>query len=98
MLIRNTIAVLDYNHNVERKSKIDKDGKTLFKMKVDRALKNVTVVEQKKQKDFSFQQNILDLCLNCLEKEEVPKPTVCFCIYFILIALLCCSIPLTRKQ
>ena len=34
MLIRNTLAVLDFNHNVARKSKTGKDGETLFKMKV----------------------------------------------------------------
>ena len=41
-------------------------------LQVDRAIKNVTVLEQKEKKDFSFQENILHLCLECLEKETVP--------------------------
>ena len=36
----------------------------------------MTVVEQKEKKDFSFQENILDLCLECLDKQTVPEPTV----------------------
>ena len=48
----------------------------IFVFQVDRAIKNVTVVEQKVKKDFSFQENILDLCLGCLDMETVPEPVV----------------------
>ena len=34
MLIRSTMAVLDFNHNVQRKTKTGKDGEPMYKMKV----------------------------------------------------------------
>ena len=45
-------------------------------LKVDRTGTKVTVVEQKERKDYSFQQIILELCLDCLEKGVVPSPEV----------------------
>ena len=34
MLIRSTLAVLDFNNNIKRKGKTSADGKQLYKMKV----------------------------------------------------------------
>ena len=34
MLIRSTLAVLDFNNNINRKGKTSTDGKQLYKMKV----------------------------------------------------------------
>ena len=45
-------------------------------MQVDRSGKKVTVVEQKEKKDYSFQTNILELCLDCLDRGVVPNPDV----------------------
>ena len=34
MLIRGAVAAMDFNENVDRKSKVDADGNTRYKMKV----------------------------------------------------------------
>ena len=34
-------------------------------------------MEQKEKKDLSFQENIFDLCKDCLENGVVPNPEVC---------------------
>ena len=34
MLVRSTLAVMDFNSNVNRKTKTSKEGKPLYKMKV----------------------------------------------------------------
>ena len=34
MLIRSAVAAMDFNENVDRKSKVDTDGNTRYKMKV----------------------------------------------------------------
>ena len=34
MLIRSAVAAMDFNENVDRKSKVDADGNTRYKMKV----------------------------------------------------------------
>ena len=39
---------------------------------VDRTGTKVTVVEQKERKDYNFQQNILELCVECLDRGVVP--------------------------
>ena len=44
--------------------------------KVDRTGTKVTVVQQKVKKDYSFHTNILELCVECLEKGVVPNPEV----------------------
>ena len=49
---------------------------TQLKLQVDRTGTRVTVVEQKEKKDYSFQANILELVLDCLEKGVVPTPEV----------------------
>ena len=36
----------------------------------------VTVVEQKESKNYSYQENILDLVMECLERGVVPTPEV----------------------
>ena len=36
MLIRSTLAALDFNENVDRGIRKDKDGNTLYKMKVSK--------------------------------------------------------------
>jgi len=74
MLIRSALAALDFNANIQRKTKMSEDGKPLYKMKVDRTGTKVTVVLQKVRKDYSFQKNILDLCVECLEAGVVPNP------------------------
>ena len=128
MLIRSALAALDFNFNVQRKSKVSADGKPMYKMKVcykrtfygvilfggpsmlspssedphrrelncitlifkkyncscfvkcnvqvDRTGTKVTIVPQKEKKDYSFQTNILDLVLECLEKVVIPDPEV----------------------
>ena len=43
---------------------------------VDRTGTKVTVVEQKERKDYNFQQNILELCVECLDRGVVPNPEV----------------------
>ena len=97
------MAVLDFNHNIHRKTKTGKDGKPMYKMKVrlcilnilyvlligfvlkliayvilqvDRTGAKVTIVEQKEKKDYTFEDNILDLCLQCLDRGVVPDPVV----------------------
>ena len=52
-------------------------AKLFLYRKVDRTGTKVTVVEQKEKKDYTFQNNILDLCVECLEKGVVPNPEVC---------------------
>ena len=37
MLIRSTMAALDFNNNIKRKAKTSKDGKPQYKMKVRKA-------------------------------------------------------------
>jgi len=74
MLIRTCLAVLDFNNNINRKAKTTEDGRTRYKMKVDRTGTKVTVVEQKESKDYSYQENILELILECLERGVVPTP------------------------
>ena len=95
MLIRNTLAVIDYNSNIQRAQKVSKDGQGLFKKKVnwccfrmlliidnvtiyqvDRTGNKATVVQQKVNKDRSYQENILDLCVQCLDTGEVLDPKV----------------------
>ena len=39
-------------------------------------MEKVTVVTQKQDKDYSFQANILELVLDCLDKGVVPNPKV----------------------
>ena len=48
----------------------------LYYSQVDRSGTKVTVVEQKQKKDYSFQDNILELCVQCLETGIVPEPKV----------------------
>ena len=47
-------------------------------LQVDRTGMNVTVVEQKEKKDYTFQSNIMDLVIDCIEKGVVPNPEVLF--------------------
>ena len=91
---------MDFNENVDRKSKVDADGNTRYKMKVwyyfliiihysnwlkkNRAGDKATVVEQKMPKDYSFMKNIFDLCVDCIETGLVPTPEVIFNVYFIM--------------
>ena len=50
-------------------------------LKVDRTGSNVTIVEQKEPKDYSFMTNIFDLCVECLEMGVVPNPEVSECVW-----------------
>ena len=45
-------------------------------VQVDRTGTKVTIVPQKEKKDYSFQTNILELVLECLEKGVIPDPEV----------------------
>lgn len=45
----------------------------MFKVRRDGT---ATVVEQKEAKDYTFLTNIFDLCIECVEQGEVPKPQV----------------------
>ena len=74
MLIRNVLAVLDFNYNVDREYKKDKNGDFLYKTKVDRAGTSASVVRQKVKKDYSFRKNIRDLCATCIEQNVIPTP------------------------
>ena len=47
-----------------------------FYYQVDRTGEKVTVVPQKQSKDYSFQANIMELVLDCLDKGVVPNPKV----------------------
>ena len=47
-----------------------------FCLQVDRTGTKVTVVEQKVKKDYTFHKNLLDLCVECLERGVVPNPEV----------------------
>ena len=47
-----------------------------FNPQVDRTGAKVTIVEQKEKKDYTFEDNILDLCLQCLDRGVVPDPVV----------------------
>ena len=44
---------------------------------------NVTVVEQKEKKDTFFQDDIFNLCIECVSKGEVPDVEVTLCIEYI---------------
>ena len=48
----------------------------IYFSKVDRTGTKVTVVEQKMKKDYTFQENIMELCVECLERGVVPSPEV----------------------
>ena len=48
----------------------------------------MTVVEQKEKKDYTFQNNIMDLRVECLENGVVPSPEVCNSVLKIIIMLL----------
>ena len=93
MIIRHTLAVIDYNSNISRKQKVSKDGQGMFKKKVnparfgskdfrtcffqvDRTGTKATVVEQKVVKNRTYQENILQLCVQCLETGLVLTPKV----------------------
>ena len=41
MLIRSTVAALDFNHNTTRKTRKSAEGKTMYKMKVGQFLLDV---------------------------------------------------------
>ena len=43
---------------------------------MDRTGTRVTVVPQKEKKNYDFQANILELCLDCLDRGVVPSPEV----------------------
>ena len=43
---------------------------------MDRTGTRVTVVPQKEKKNYDFQANILELCLECLDKGVVPTHEV----------------------
>ena len=43
---------------------------------MDRTGTRVTVVPQKEKKNYDFQANILELCLECLDKGVVPTQEV----------------------
>ena len=45
MIIRNVLAVIDYNNNINRKQKLSKDGKGLFKKKVIRFVFEIVATE-----------------------------------------------------
>ena len=45
-------------------------------IQVDRTATKVTVVPQKEKEDYSFQENILELVVDCLDKGVVPNPEV----------------------
>ena len=47
-------------------------------LQVDRTGTKVTVVEQKERKDYTFQANIMELVVDCIEKGVVPNPEVLF--------------------
>lgn len=74
MLLRSCVAALDFNFNVNRGTKVSTDGNQMYKMKIDRTGGKMTIVYQKVKKDYSFQDNILELCIDSLEKKRIPNP------------------------
>ena len=57
----------------------DRKRKTSFfrhLWKVDRSGQRVTTVFQKEEKNFDYQTNIFELCLDCVERGIVPTPKV----------------------
>ena len=94
MLIRCCVAALDFNFNVNRRTKVSADGHQMYKMKVhvwlqprsdhefctnfqiDRTGQKMAIVHQKVKKDYTFQNNILELCVDSLERRRIPNPTV----------------------
>ena len=109
MLIRNTLAVLDFNHNVDRPNKTKEDGTLMYKMKVRsfvyfqklmhlkcfcftilisklcnivffnkvaRCRTKATVIAVKVKKDYSYQDNIFDMCVDILSTGIALTPQV----------------------
>ena len=84
------MAAIDFNANINRKTKVSADGKPRYKMmvgcliidkllmiivlKVDRTGSKVTIVEQKEPKDYSFMTNIFDLYVEYLKMGVISTP------------------------
>ena len=48
----------------------------IFSLQIDRTGSRMSIVYQKVKKDYSFQQNILELCVDSLERRRIPNPSV----------------------
>ena len=48
----------------------------IFSLQIDRTGSRMSIVYQKVKKDYSFQQNILELCVDSLERRRIPNPAV----------------------
>lgn len=73
MMMLSVVCVLDWNHNVDRPGKKDKNGKQLFKSKIDRTRKKTVITEVKVAKSYEYQDVIHQNCLDCLLEDNIPK-------------------------
>ena len=68
----------------------------LLNIQVDRTATKVTVVPQKEKKDYSFQENILELVVDCLDKGVVPNPEVTILTFICILDCLLFQYPIDQ--
>ena len=87
MLMRSIVAALDWNSNIDRAYKTSASGEQLFKPKVcwmsqtvftqnlfqfDRSGKKMTVAPIKEEKNYRFQDEIMNACIKAMEEDSIP--------------------------
>ena len=58
MLIRNTVAALDFNSNVNRKTKVSADGQLMYKLKVNNEMLTITILDPRIKLHDNQKQNL----------------------------------------
>ena len=58
MLIRNTVAALDFNSNVNRKTKVSADGQLMYKLKVINKMLTITILDPRIKLHDNQKQNL----------------------------------------
>ena len=75
MFMRTCLAALDWNHNSDRATKLSKDGKPVYRIKIDRYGNN-SVVPVKVTKSYQWQTDIFQSCVNGLMTGQIPQHQV----------------------
>ena len=69
------LAALDWNNNSDRPAKLSKDGKPLYRVKIDRYGNN-SVVPVKVTKSYQWQTDIFQACVKGLMTGQIPQHQV----------------------
>ena len=75
MIMRTSLAGLDWNYNVNRVQKLSESGVPVYRIKVDRS-GNRSVVPVKVKKSYQWQTDLFDCCVEGLRTGQIPNHQV----------------------